>query len=214
MRKVVLALMSCLLLVSSCGTYTGEGATTGAAFGSILGSAIGGISGGWRGSDIGSIVGMAGGAVVGAAIGAAADQKVADRRAEWEQEQSRYDRQPSYGYGDDRIDFDAPGPTSRPATPTIKDCPPLEIRSACIMDADHDGVLRRGEECQVSFEIMNRTEKHVESIAPHNGIRYTASILADRRLKDGVAVIRIAVTLSNKEIASETQEFTLQTRKR
>jgi uncharacterized membrane protein len=106
------------------------------------------------------------------------------------------------------------------------------------MDADHDGVLRRGEECQVSFEIMNRTEKtlydiqpmvfdisgnkhiqispnlHVESIAPHNGIRYTASILADRRLKDGVAVIRIAVTLSNKEIASETQEFTLQTRKR
>ena len=238
MRKVVLALMSCLLLLSSCGTYTGEGATTGAAFGSILGSAIGGISGGWRGSDIGSIVGMAGGAVVGAAIGAAADQKVADRRAEWEQEQSRYDRQPSYGYGDDRIDFDAPGPTSRPATPTIKDCPPLEIRNACIMDADHDGVLRRGEECQVSFEIMNRTEKtlydiqpmvfdisgnkhiqispnlHVESIAPHNGIRYTASILADRRLKDGVAVIRIAVTLSNKEIASETQEFTLQTRKR
>ena len=55
---------------------------------------------------------------------------------------------------------------------------------------------------------------HIESIPPHSGVRYTASILADRKLKDGVAVICIAVTLSNKEITSEMQEFTLQTRKR
>ncbi len=114
----------------------------------------------------------------------------------------------------------------------------MEIRNARIIDADHDGVIRRGEKCQVSFEIMNRTEKtlydiqpmvydisgnkhiqispnlHIESIAPHAGVRYTASVLADRRLKDGVVVVRLAVLLSNMEISSETREFTLQTRKR
>ena len=236
MKTKMLLMISGVLFVSSCGTYTGQGAATGAAFGSILGSAIGGISGGWRGSDIGTVVGMAGGAVVGAAIGAAADQEVAERRAQWEQERSN--RQSSYGYGDDRIDFDAPGPSSRPAQQPVVDRPPLEIRNARIVDADHDGIIRRGEECRISFEIMNRTEKtlydiqpmvydisgnkhiqispnlHIESIAPNAGVRYTASILADSRLKDGVVVIRLAVALSNREISSETQEFTLQTRKR
>ena len=70
-----MALTASAVLLSSCGTYTGQGAFAGATFGSVLGSAIGGISGGWRGHDIGTVVGMAGGAAVGAAIGAAADQK-------------------------------------------------------------------------------------------------------------------------------------------
>ena len=62
-----MTMLGVALLMSSCGTYTAEGAYVGAQFGTILGSAVGGISGGWRGSDIGAIVGMAGGAVVGAA---------------------------------------------------------------------------------------------------------------------------------------------------
>lgn len=65
--------VSALLLFSSCGTHTGNGAYVGGYFGSILGSAIGGLSDGARGSDIGTIVGMAGGAIVGAAIGSAKD---------------------------------------------------------------------------------------------------------------------------------------------
>ena len=74
MKKGIIYLAACALLLSSCDTYTGAGAYAGATFGSILGSAIGGISGGPRGSDIGTIVGMAGGAAVGAAIGQQADQ--------------------------------------------------------------------------------------------------------------------------------------------
>lgn len=74
MKKGIIYLAACALLLSSCDTYTGAGAYAGATFGSILGSAIGGISGGPRGSDIGTIVGMAGGAAVGAAIGQIADQ--------------------------------------------------------------------------------------------------------------------------------------------
>lgn len=82
MKKTVILSLGAVLLLSSCGTYTGSGAYAGASFGSILGSAIGGISGGWRGSDIGTIVGMAGGAAVGAAIGSQADKQVAVQEAQ------------------------------------------------------------------------------------------------------------------------------------
>ena len=96
MKKGLMALMASVFLLSSCGTYTGQGAYVGGSFGSILGSAIGGISGGWRGRDVGTLVGMAGGAVVGAAIGAAADQKQAEQVEQYKrdraQRQRRYDQ--------------------------------------------------------------------------------------------------------------------------
>lgn len=69
-------------ILSSCDTYTGQGA----AFGSIIGSAVGGLAGGPRGSDIGTLVGMA----TGAAVGAAADAKVEQERYERMQRQRRY----------------------------------------------------------------------------------------------------------------------------
>lgn len=79
MKKGMIYLAAGALLLSSCGTYTSNGAATGATFGSILGSAIGGIAGGPRGSDIGTIVGMAGGAAIGASIGSKADQEEQQR---------------------------------------------------------------------------------------------------------------------------------------
>ena len=79
MKKTIIAFSMSALLLTSCGTYTGQGAYVGAQFGTILGSAVGGISGGWRSRDAGAIIGMAGGAAIGAAIGAAADQREADR---------------------------------------------------------------------------------------------------------------------------------------
>lgn len=90
MKKSMILSLSALLLLSSCGTYTGTGAYAGASLGSILGSAVGGIAGGPRGSDIGTLVGMAGGAMVGGAIGAQADNAR-------QQEQSRYS---SHRYND------------------------------------------------------------------------------------------------------------------
>ena len=250
MKKTLLIVVVAGLLVSSCGTYTGQGAYVGAQFGSILGSAIGGISGGWRGSDIGTIVGMAGGAVVGAAIGSAADQKQAEKVEEYRQQREADRRQRSNGYSydygqaepgyeaDDRIDFDAPGPSSVPAPNKAPDAPVVEIRNARVLDADRDGVIRAGEECKVTFEIMNRSSQvlydvqpmvmdmtgnkhiqispnlHVESIAPNSGVRYTASILADKKLKDGQAVIRVGVTLGHQEMTSQMKEFVVETRRK
>ena len=256
MKKVLFILVSAMVLLSSCGTYTGQGAVTGGWFGSMIGSAIGGISGGHRGSDVGSLIGMAGGAIVGAAIGQAADdaeqQKYEDYKAARQRNRQRTvsPRQTDdYAYsgdsgfdanngGDDRLygfgeDFGGPSAYSGATAPID-----LEIRNARILDASRDGMLMRGEEARVVFEIYNNSPKPVfgvqpsvsevsgnkhihiseniliESIEPGKGVRYTASIKADSNLKDGEAVIRIGVLQANKEIISQTRQFTIQTRKK
>jgi uncharacterized protein YcfJ len=262
MRKIVMISVCSLLLLSSCGTYTGQGAYVGGSFGSIIGSAIGGIAGGWRGSDVGSLIGMAGGAVVGAAVGSAAD-KAEQRRYEEYAEQRRQriaasrptpserpvpqsdenDDQSGFdstNSGDDRLfgfdeDFSAVEDTNV-STLEIRSNP-LEIRNAHIIDASRDGVLSRGEEVRMVFEVFNNSSKPVfhvqptvaevtgnkhirvsenvlvESILPGKGIRYTAIIKADSRLKNGEAVFRISVLHRNKEVASQTKDFPMKTAK-
>lgn len=234
MKKIGLISVSALLLLSSCGSYTGMGAYTGGTFGSIIGSAIGGIAGGRHGSDVGTLIGMAGGAVMGAAVGAAADNAQQRQYEKYKADDSGFD--PS-GSGDDRLygfgeDFGT-APVLR--SDKLAD---IEIRNARIMDASRDGELTRGEEARMVFEVFNNSSepayqvlpsvseitgnKHirisenvlVECIAPGKGIRYTAVIKADDRLKDGEAVIRIGVFQRNKEIASQAQEFRLKTSKR
>ena len=244
MKKTLILVMGSVLLLSSCSTYTGQGAYIGGSFGSVLGSAIGGISGGWRVEHVGSLIGLAGGAVVGAAIGSAADQKAQERVAQYERQRDNdrqygNSRQEGYqqdgGY-DDRIDFDAPGPRGTTYNHNVNDA--IVIRNARIVDSDHDGVLCAGEECKVMFEIMNHSDKvlfdvqptvydvtgnkhirispdlHVESIAPKSGVRYTATILAGKKLKNGEVVIRMAVKQGNREIASQVKEIVVPTSKK
>lgn len=154
---------------------------------------------------------------------------------------------------DDRITFDAGSPNDSysASRPTTYDPTPskvggdyrvrlnalIEIRNARFIDLDRDGCIRPGEQCKVTFEIMNNSSEtiydvqptvidvtankhlsispnlHVESIAPHSGVRYTASILAGKKLKDGQAVIRLAVAQGNREITSQVKEFVIPTRK-
>lgn len=223
MKKLVVLSLGALLFLSSCGTYTETGATTGGWFGSIIGSAIGGIAGGPRGSDIGTLVGMAGGAVVGAAIGQAAED--AHQKKMEEYHQKRAERQPLYGYPDSR-GYDS------------KDYDVLEIRRPMLIETNRDEVLCRGEEARVVFEIFNTSSKPVyrikpsvvevtgnkhidvsenvmiESIEPGKGIRYTALVRADNRLKDGEAIFRIGVSQGNREIVSQAREFRIQTSRR
>ena len=258
MKKGLFILVSAMVLLSSCGTYTGQGAATGGWFGSMIGSAIGGISGGHRGSDVGSLIGMAGGAIVGAAIGQAADNAEQQKYEDYKAARQRTNpnrrtvsaRQPDdYTYsedsgfdanngGDDRLfgfgeDLGGTSSYSGATAPVA-----LEIRNARMLDASRDGVLTRGEEARVVFEIFNNSSKPVfgvqpsvseitgnkhihiseniliESIEPGKGVRYTASVKADSSLKDGVAVIKIGVLQANKEITSQSRQFTVQTRKK
>lgn len=278
MRKGFIIAMSAAILMSSCGTYMGQGAYTGSTLGSILGSAIGGLSDGPRGHDVGTIVGMVGGAVVGAAIGNAADRRaeaemiehreaVKQRRAErdrYENDRQRtadevmvdpYDS----GYdpnnsGDDRIyDFNSPDYTgdysaqkpveSYPGKSSVEGMtdsyhytPSIEIRNARFVDDNQDNVISRGELCKVIFEVYNRSNStlydvqptvveatgnrhlyispgiHVEKIQPRKGIRYTAMVKADNKLKTGTAKICVSV-LQGKRSISKVCEFNIPTRK-
>ena len=277
MKKTMIAFSMLALLLTSCGTYTGQGAYVGAQFGTILGSAVGGISGGWRGSDIGTVVGMAGGAAIGAAIGAAADQREADRYDEYRRERAAR-RSGSYGTetpppaddsgydssnsGDDRVDFGIAGPTGEqsgtrsempsaaPQVPTVpaektvsvedlqRARPIIELLNVRIVDQREEGVIHAGEQFKVVFEIINRSRHtlhdilpmvneltgnkhlhvspnlHIESIAAGTGVRYTATVLADKRLKDGQAVLRVAVAHHDREQEALTRQFTLVTRRK
>jgi len=217
------------MLLASCGSNTAVGAFAGGQFGHVIGSAIGGISGGWRGHHTGALIGTVGGMVAGAVIGAAVDQAEEKKMSRVEPQRGingrttpRYDDS-QYGV-DDRI--------------TFNDEAPLEIRNAMIVESRHDGVLTRGEECTVMFEIMNTSDrtvydvrpivedvtgnKHikispnlrVESIAPHQGVRYTATILADKKLKDGEIMVLVGVAQGSQEVTSQTRQFTVPTAKK
>lgn len=239
MKKVIVYSLVGAMLLSSCST-TELGASNGAFFGSIIGSAIGGISGGHRGSDIGTLVGMAGGAVVGAAIGQASEKAEQRKYDEYMRRRTDSGFDPNNG-GDDRIVMETEVPSNTVSLDELKNMTgynvnineSIQLRHENFTDANGDGNISPGEECKVSFEIMNNSDveifnviptviettgnKHihisptvrVESIKPHQGVRYTATILADKRLKDGNAVIRVTVTQGQNDIASMAKEFNI-----
>lgn len=146
------------------------------------------------------------------------------------------------GRGDDRITFEEGdngdyGSGVYGSNYASKSVAPLEIRDARIVETNSDGVLSRGEECTVILDIVNNTNspvynvspivedvtgnKHVavspalsiEKIGPRQGIRYTATIKADRRLKNGEIVVRVGVKQGQNEVSSESRRFTVPTSK-
>lgn len=231
--------MCSMVLLSSCGSYEAAGAYTGSQFGNVLGSAIGGLAGGWRGHEIGSIVGTIGGATIGAAIGSAHDKKVQRRydeqagRANRRYEKVRATRSDDSGYdpygrGDDRITLSGE---------SLNSASGLTLSNAAILEGERDGVLRRGETCRVVLEIVNTSDrtiydvfplveevtgnKHIsvspnlriESIEPHKAIRYTATMKADQRLRNGEIVVSVGVAQGNNLLESQTRQFAVPTTK-
>lgn len=242
MKKTLLILLGGIVLTSSCSSYTAAGAVTGGEFGHVIGSAIGGISGGWRGHHMGSLIGTVGGAVAGAAIGAAIEN--ANNRPYEQDMQGDdrivFDEEPGIYPQDNMAAADMPS-TNDHRSVKLSDLTrkiPIELRKATFIGANHDGAIVAGEECTVMFEIMNNTQKtiynvyplvedvtgnkhvkvspnlRVESIAPHQGIRYTATILADKRLKEGEIIVRVGVAVGQDRIDSQTQEFRIPTHKK
>lgn len=238
MKKIVVLAVGATLLLSSCSSYTGAGAYTGAQFGSILGSAIGGISGGPRGSDIGTIVGMAGGAMVGATIGNAACQRARGYQSNsgFDSTNSGDDRIDFDGNDATSGNYEYKQPSSPADNVYTYSAPTVEIRNARFIDADGDDVISRGEMCKVVFEVYNNGmqpvynvtptvaemtgNKHiyisqpicVEKIGAYKGVRYTAMVKADNRLKDGTIKLCCSV-LQNGEAISKVTEFNVQTKK-
>lgn len=116
----------------------------------------------------------------------------------------------------------------------LKYTPYIEIKNARFVDDNQDGKIERGELSKVIFEVYNRgnhtlydvvptvveatgnrhimisPNMHVESIQPGKGIRYTALVKADNRLKDGNAQFCVSVVQGNKKI-SKVCEFDIPT---
>lgn len=113
--------------------------------------------------------------------------------------------------------------------------PTLEIVNARFVDDNEDNCLNRNETCKVIFEIVNRGHEpvydvvptvvettgnkhvfispsiHVEKISPGSGVRYTAMVKADRKLKDGMARFCVSVIHEGKSI-SKVNEFNIPTK--
>lgn len=114
---------------------------------------------------------------------------------------------------------------------------PIEIRNARFVDDNQNRQINRDELCKVIFELWNNgsqtlhdvqpivTEEtdnkhlaisptiHVEQLEPGKAIRYTALVRADRKLKPGNAVIRVAAVRGNNIPVSEPLFFNIPTEK-
>lgn len=224
-QKQVTAIWLSALLLSGCasGRMGNPGAImAGAAIGGSVGSSIGGLIGdhhrGWRGGYRGSAIGNVVGTIAGAAIGSAL---TAPRK--------------------EPIEEDAYIPQTRETrAPKAQQLPPsassLKLRKIRFIDDNRNHVIGAGENSKIIFEIMNDGRapvynvvplvelvgkvKHigispsvmVEEILPGEGIRYTASVHADNRLKDGEVTFRVAVADEHGTIC-DSQEFTLSTQR-
>lgn len=225
MKKIMILLVAVSLLASGCGTTQPErtGAIVGgAAIGNSVGGAIGGLVGdsrhGWRGSYRGSAIGSIIGTLAGAAIGVALTTPRPDEGNNPPLDQTAQPVEQVYsGYDNAQTALSA-----------------LHIHNLRFIDDNRDHILSSGENSKIIFEIMNEgnepaynvipsvTEINgvkqirispsilVEQILPGNGVKYTATVSVGKRIKNGTATFRVAVTDTRGQIY-DRQEFTLDT---
>lgn len=194
---------SCLL--SGCstaqmGTADPHAVITGAAVGGQLGGAIGGLIGdsqrdwhsGYRGSAIGTIVGTLAGAAIGGAISS-----------------SRQKEQAAVGSANGSMAHNNGYQAALDG---------LRIRRIRFIDDSRDRLLSPGESSKVVFDIVNEGSDAalnvipsvseasgnkritispsilVEQIHPGEGVKYTATVTAGKRLKQSSITLRLAIT--------------------
>ena len=240
---ILLTMSSCGSYTAT-GAYTGAqfGNIIGSAIGGISGGWRGHHTGSLIGTLGGAAAGAAIGAAIENAHDRRVDRMYGERpyNSDGERPYNSGINQREEGYADDRITFDE-GPETPQRSFNVNELArkaPIEIRHAEVVDKNGDGTLVRGEECTVVFEIWNNTDHtvydlspivedltankhvtisqnlHIESILPHQGVRYTSTILADKRLKDGEIVIQVSVAKGQEVIESQTQQLRMNTRKR
>ena len=227
MKKQLTVFLLSVLLLSGCasGRMGNPGAiVAGASIGGSLGGSIGGLigdnnrgwRGGYRGSAIGNIVGTIAGAAIGSALTAPRQEPIEDDAYVPEVREVRVQKYKKQ-------------PVQQPVSQ-------LKLRRIRFIDDNRSHVIDAGENSKIIFEIMNEGRKPVynvvpvvetvgkvkhigispsvmvEEILPGEGIRYTASIHADNRLKDGEVTFRVAVADENGVIC-DSQEFTLPTQR-
>jgi len=121
-------------------------------------------------------------------------------------------------------------------TPSTNEMPNIEISKVVFADNDGNNILKRGEIGKIAFEIHNNgtqaisdlyptiTEAtnsnrfrispttRIDVLMPGETVRYTATIVADRKVKTGEYSFAIAILKDNRSIARVT-ELRLKTQK-
>ncbi len=215
-----------LLLFGGCASsqMSGDPSATlaGAYIGGSLGSAVGEIigdnsrdwRGGYRGSAIGTIIGTVAGAVIGNAV--TTPKKEATDNSYYPPLNS------NENYADSPIH------ESHVQQPYNL----LRLRNIRFIDDNRNQAIDAGESSKVIFEVMNESKKPaydvvpfveqasemkyigispsvmIEEILPGEGIKYTATIYAGTKLKEGEITIRVGVSDENGTIC-DSQEFTV-----
>ena len=132
--------------------------------------------------------------------------------------------------------YSAAQPVSAPLATDMANASQVEISNVRFVDDNQDGALGRGELSKVIFEVKNRGQfpvddiqpmvvettgnkhiyispsVHIESIAPGAGIRYTAMVKADNRLRNGLTNFSVSVLQGNKTLG-QTVQFSIPTKK-
>ena len=229
MRKQLTVILLSALMLGGCasGRMGNQGAIVGgAAIGGSLGSSIGGLIGdnnhGWRGGYRGSAIGNIVGTIAGAAIGNALTAPKPDPIEE-------YAYVPEVRQGQSHSRY-------KPRTQVQQQMAQLKLRKIRFIDDNRNHAIDGGESSKIIFEIMNEGKKPVydvvpvvetvgkvkhigisptvmiEEILPGEGIRYTATVYAGSKLKDGEVTFRVAVSDENGVIC-DSQEFTLPTQR-
>lgn len=241
-KMMVWAVGATLLLSScssntGAGAYTG--AQFGSILGSAIGGISGGPRGSDIGTIVGMAGGaMIGGAIGNAADQKARGEMDNDypSNSGFDSTNSGDDRIDFDGSDATTGNYEYKQPSSPADNVYTHSAPTVEIRNARFIDADGNDTISRGEMCKVVFEIYNNGlqpiynvvptvaemtgNKHiyisqpvcVEKIEAYKGVRYTAMVKADNRLKDGTIKLCCSV-LQNGETISKVTEFNVETRK-
>ena len=222
-KNPIAVFVATLVMASSCasageGAY--NGAAFGSILGSAIGGISDGPRGHDLGTIVGMAGGAIIGAAIGNAV---EQRQQAAQQEGYPQskpkgnassrEESGYD--PQHG-GDDRLyDFHPENSASSDVSPSA--VPVIEMRNVRFVDNDGDGAISRGEVCKVVFEVFNRGKaplqdllllvedipdnRHVyispslrvERVNAGKGIRYTATVVADKGLREGMLDLRLSV---------------------
>lgn len=229
MKKQLTVILLSALILGGCasGRMGNPGAIfAGASIGGSLGSSIGGLigdnNGGWRGGYRGSAIGNIVGTIAGAAIGNALTAPKEDPIEE-------------YAYVPEVTEVRVQKYNTRQQA--RRPLSQLKLRKIRFIDDNRNHAIDAGESSKIIFEIMNEGRnpvydvvpvvetvgkvKHIgispsvliEEILPSEGIRYTASVYAGAKLKNGEVTFRVAVADEDGAIC-DSREFTLPTQRR
>lgn len=229
--KALSITMAATLLISSCSSYNQFSAgVTGAHIGGEVGRTIGfltstrGYSG--RSQALGSLIGMGVGAAMGVGIATSIENKANRQYQENYDTPPYYDAKPNQSYSNNYNDFQTSGgANSNTASLSRNNSNDFLVMSEPVYyDADGDGIMSKGETCQVETYITNRSSKVLSDIVitidtdqdtrvttssplittlvPGQRVHYTGRIYCKKTRKHQNMQVQLNISHDNASLAS------------